>query len=413
MRILWVKAGKLLPVDTGGKIRSYNLLRQLAAQHELVLLSYYGGQPDAAYDTQLRERLPNAVPLYTPLPGASAWDYATRMLQAAPYAVAKFSAPHVMHAVAERLADGRFDVAVCDFLSASLNFPRVSPTPAVLFQHNVESVLWRRQAAHERNPAKRLAFAIEAAKMAGYERAAVRRFAHVIAVSDRDRDAMAAMIDPARISVVPTGVDVRQYSVAAGVRAAQPVVVFLGSMDWEANVDAVEYFCRDIWPAVRAAVPSARFRIVGRDPAPRVRALASDSVEVTGTVSSVVDHLKETAVFAVPLRIGGGTRLKIFEAMAAGRAVVSTSIGAEGLDVSNGRDIVLADSAPRFAEAVVRLLVDEPRRREMEIAAAGTAARHDWTAIAEAFAAVLGRVVRPAASERSVAPVAEAHAATP
>lgn len=413
MRILWVKAGKLLPVDTGGKIRSYNLLRQLARRHELVLLSYYGGQPDAAYDNDLRERLPNAVALHAALPGVSAWDYTKRVLSTAPYAVGKFSSPSVVQAVAERLADERFDVAVCDFLSASLNFPRASATPAVLFQHNVESVLWRRQAAHEPNPLKRLAFAIEATKMARYERAAVRRFAHVIAVSDRDRDAMSTMVDPARISVVPTGVDVEQYRVAAGVRATDPVVVFLGSMDWEANVDAVDYFCRDVWPAVRAAVPSARFRIVGRDPAPRVRALASDSVEVTGTVSSVVDHLKETAVFAVPLRIGGGTRLKIFEAMAAGRAVVSTSIGAEGLDVRNGRDIVLADSAPKFADAVIHLLVDEQRRRELEVAAAETAARHDWPAIAAAFAAVLSRVVRPAASKRPVTPVAEAHAATP
>jgi glycosyltransferase involved in cell wall biosynthesis len=412
VRILWVKAGKLLPVDTGGKIRSYNLLRQLSTQHELVLLSYYGGLPDPDYDSEIRACLPNAVPMHTGIPDASVWHYATRMLSRAPYAVTKFSAPRVSRAVAERLADGRFDVAVCDFLSASLNFPRTSATPTVLFQHNVESVLWRRQAAHERNAAKRLAFAIEALKMARYERAAVRRFAHVIAVSDRDREVMSTMVDASRITVVPTGVDVQQYQPAASCRATQPLVMFLGSMDWEANADAVEYFCSEIWPAIRTAVPSARFRIVGRNPGPRVRLLASDSVEVTGTVSSVIDHLKETAVFAVPLRIGGGTRLKIFEAMAAGRAVVSTSIGAEGLDVRDGRDILLADSAPAFADAVVRLLGDEERRRQMEVAAADTAARHDWPAIAEAFAAVLGRVVRPPAVERTGAAVAEPHAAT-
>ncbi|HEY3886271.1 MAG TPA: glycosyltransferase, partial [Vicinamibacterales bacterium] len=288
----------MLPVDTGGKIRSYNLLRQLSAQHELVLLSYYGGHPDADYDNDIRDRLPDAEPLHTALPDASVWQYTTRALSPAPYAVTKFTSSRVAQAVAERLSDRRFDVAVCDFLSASLNFPAASPCPAVLFQHNVESVLWRRQAAHERNPAKRLAFAFEAAKMARYERGAVRRFAHVIAVSDRDREVMSTMVDPSHISVVPTGVDVQQYRVAAGVRAAQPLVVFLGSMDWEANADAVDYFCRDIWPAVRTAVPSARFRIVGRNPGAHVRALASDSVEVTGTVNSVIDYLKDAAVFA-------------------------------------------------------------------------------------------------------------------
>jgi glycosyltransferase involved in cell wall biosynthesis len=293
--------------------------------------------------------------------------------------------------VTEWLQARRFDVAVCDFLSASLNFPRQAATPAVLFQHNVESVLWTRQAAHEPRAAKRVAFTLEAVKMARYEGAAVRRFAHVIAVSDRDRDEMSRMVDASHITVVPTGVDVAQYQVAAGARARDPLVLFLGSMDWEANVDAVDYFCRDIWPAVRRAVPGARFRIVGRNPHPRVQALASDAIEVTGTVSSVVDHLRDAAVFVVPLRVGGGTRLKIFEAMAAGRAVVSTTIGAEGLDVSDGRDVILNDDPRAFARSVIDLLRDPARRASFEDAAAATAARHDWSAVAAAFARVLQR----------------------
>lgn len=211
MRMLWVKAGKLLPVDTGGKIRSYNLLRQLAARHELALLSYYGEARDPAYEAAIREHFPRAQTIYTGVPAASALHYATRLASAAPYAVAKFASAAVRETVSAWLSDGRFDVAVCDFLSASMNFPRASATPCVLFQHNVESVLWRRQAAHEPNRLKRIAFALEAWKMARYERATVARFPHVIAVSDRDRDEMAAMTDSTRLSVVPTGVDVAQY----------------------------------------------------------------------------------------------------------------------------------------------------------------------------------------------------------
>src|SRR5207244_285308 len=146
--------------------------------------------------------------------------------------------------------------------------------PSVLFQHNVESVLWRRQAAHEPNWIKYAAFTIEAAKMDRYERATVWRFTRVIAVSERDRQAMMRMTDAPRISVVPTGVDVARYRAAAGRSSAEPVVVFVGSMDWEANIDAVDYFCRDIWPTVRAAIPAARFRIVGRNPHPHVQRLA-------------------------------------------------------------------------------------------------------------------------------------------
>ncbi|HEX7955346.1 MAG TPA: glycosyltransferase, partial [Pyrinomonadaceae bacterium] len=321
MRILWVKAGKLLPVDTGGKIRSYNLLRQLAARQETVLLSYYGGARDETYEREIQEHLPGAVTVHTGAPGrgtlALAFDYLRRFPSPAPYAVSKFAAPEVRRLVREWDAAGRFDVAVCDFLSASLNFPRETKTPTVLFQHNVESALWRRQAGHAPDAFRRAAYRIEAAKMLRYERDAVRRFRHVIAVSDNDRDLMSEMTDPARITVVPTGVDIKKYAAGGEVDKTSEgghLVVFLGSMDWEPNIDGVEYFCREVWPRVLAAVPGARFRVVGRDPHPRVRRLASESVEVTGTVPSVVEHLRAADAVVVPLRVGGGTRLKIFEA---------------------------------------------------------------------------------------------------
>lgn len=418
MRILWVKAGKLLPVDTGGKIRSYNLLRHLDARHEVTLLSYYGGARDAAYEEEIVHHFPLATTVHTAAPEgriSTALDYVRHLVAPAPYAVTKFTSSRVSHLVSSWFRERRFDVAVCDFLSASLNFPNALTIPSVLFQHNVESVLWRRQAAHEPNWIRRAAFSIEAAKMDRYERAALRRFPRVIAVSERDGQEMARMSGVARLSVVPTGVDVERYRGAQGGRARQPLVMFLGSMDWEANVDAVEYFCRDIWPAVTAAVPAARFRIVGRHPHPRVLKLASESVEVIGSVPSVVEHLREAAVFTVPLRVGGGTRLKIFEAMAAGKAVVSTSVGAEGLDVHDGVDVVLADTAPRFAAAVIDLLRDEDKRQRFEAAAAELAARYDWSVVGRQFEAVLMDATgRSACGEQRSGrgePVAEGHGA--
>jgi glycosyltransferase involved in cell wall biosynthesis len=395
MQILWVKAGKLLPVDSGGKIRSYNLLRQLALRHELVLLSYYGERVDPHYEREIRQHFPGAYTVCTGVPDAGVLHYAMCALSPVPYAVRKFTSRRVRELVTAWLGKRRFDVGVCDFLSASLNFPPRFDTPCVLFQHNVESILWRRQATHEPHPIKRLAFELEAFKMERYERATVARFPHVIAVSERDRDAMLTMTDPSRLSVAPTGVDVSQYRSAAGVDATAPTLMFLGSMDWEANIDAVEYMCRDIWPVVLAKVPDARFRIVGRNPHPRVVKLASESVEVTGTVPSVVDHLKQAAVVVVPLRIGGGTRLKIFEAMAAGRAVVSTSIGAEGLDVTSGDDVIIADDPKAFADAVVGLLRDPARRRALGVRAAESAARYDWPAIATSFEQILRRAIEP------------------
>src|SRR5436305_7219950 len=386
MRILWVKAGKLLPVDTGGKIRSYNLLRELAARHEVVLLSYYGGERDEGYEEEIEKHLPGAVTVHTGAVEAGAFhqglDYLRHLPSHAPYAVTKFTSKKVQRLVNDWTTQNRFDVAVCDFLAASLNFPRTLETPTVLFQHNVESALWQRQSEHAPDFVRGLAFKMEAAKMLAYERAAVHRFHHVIAVSDHDREQMMKWTDGASITVVPTGVDIKKYAAAKDeAKLNRSLVLFLGSMDWEPNIDGVKYFCRDIWPQVQRSVKDARFRIVGRDPHPQVRRLASESVEVTGTVPSVVEHLREAAVVVVPLRIGGGTRLKIFEAMATGKAVVSTTIGAEGLDVHHGRDVILADQAPRFADAVTELLLDAERRRALGVAAAELAARHDWSVV--------------------------------
>jgi polysaccharide biosynthesis protein PslH len=398
MRILWVKAGKLLPVDTGGKIRSFNILRELAANHDVTLLTYYGGNRDEDYERDIQDRFPGAATIYTAAPDATtferALDYLRRLPGNAPYAVMKFHSPDVEEWLKQRLGAHRFDVAVCDFLSATLNFPERLETPTVLFQHNVESLLWRRQATHEPNWIQRLAFKIEAAKMARYERRAVNRFHHVIAVSEQDREHMTEMTDAARISVVLTGVDLRQFRATLGVRATRPVIVFVGSMDWEANIDGVDFFCRDIWPQVKRAVPDATLRLVGRNPHPRVARWADDSIEVTGTVPSVVEHYEEAMVNIVPLRIGGGTRLKIYEAMAMRKATVSTTIGAEGLDVEDGRDILLADDAPGFAEAIIKLVRDDGLRRRIEDAAARKAALYDWSLIAGRFAEILECVAK-------------------
>ncbi len=401
MKILWVKAGKILPVDTGGKIRSYNILRRLAERHEVTFLSYYGVCRDETYEQQVVRALRGAVPLCT-----AAWDstsfhrgldYLRRFPSGLPFAVSKFASVKVRREI-DRLASERcFDVAVCDFLSASLNFPPDLPTPTVLFQHNIESLLWRRQAEAEKNAFKRRIFQTEAARMERYEQSAIRRFQRVIAVSKEDCEKMKGLTDPSRITVVPTGVDLEQYRPDPAVKPSPFLSLFIGSMDWEANVDGVEYFCREIWPHVLARVPQARFRIVGRNPSARVWRLAGDAVEVTGTVPSVVDHLREAALVVVPLRVGGGTRLKIPEAMAVGKAVVSTSVGAEGLDVTPGRDIVICDDPADFASSMVALLEDPERRRKYEQAALSFAAGCDWSGISERFAEALGAVANGAA----------------
>lgn len=391
-----MKANKLLPLHSGGDIRSYHIARYLASRHELCFFSYYDGKPDPDYERLLTEHLPGACSVCTgkpkSVPGRTL-DYLFRLGDRAPYAVSRFKSAQVREKLNLWFEQGEFDVAVCDFLDAAVNFPLLRTVPSVLFQHNVESEIWRRHAETERNPAKRPIYGMEFRKMLAYEKATVQTFPHVIAVSEHDRNLMSAWVDRSRVTVVPTGVDLRQYRPDFSDREVAPLVMFVGAMDWEPNIDAAEFFCKEIWPCVLGRIPEATFRIVGRNPDRRVQRLACSSIEVTGRVAAVRDHLCEAAVVVVPLRIGGGTRLKIYEAMAAGKAVVSTSVGAEGLDVHHGRDIVLADSPKAFAEAVLTLLADGETRRRYERTAAELAARHDWPAVGARFEGVLQKVI--------------------
>ena len=396
MRLLWVKAGKLLPVDTGGKIRSYNILRRLSNQHEVTLLSYYPGQRDPAYEAALPEEFPGAEVLCTGTVDSEGFqgvlDYLYRLPRPAPYSVTKYTHPKVRKAVAEHLSSGKVDVAICDFLAASLNFPEELPIPCVLFQHNVESSLWQRMAATETNPLRKISYTYESARMSRYERRTLARFHHILAVSEHDRQQLLEMDSACEITVVPTGVDVARFPVAPPSTITPPRIVFTGSMDWEPNIDAMEYFCDQIWPRILAEYPDAIFQIVGRNPFARVQRLASQSVQVTGTVPSVNDYLRDATVVVVPLRIGGGTRLKIYEAMALGKALVSTSIGAEGLSFQDGRDLLLADDASSFADAILLLLRDSLVRTKFEQAAVALAAQYDWSVVASQLAEVLENI---------------------
>jgi glycosyltransferase involved in cell wall biosynthesis len=405
LRILWVKANKILPAHSGGDIRSYQILRRLASIHELVFFSYYDGERDTEYEAELSRQFPGAVCLCTGKRGLNSvgrgLDYLLRVALPVPYAVSRFESARVQEELNTWFVEKHFDVAVCDFLDATVNFPSRLTIPTILFQHNVESEIWRRHAVTERNRAKRLLYRLEFKKMLSYEQNVVQTVHHIVAVSEHDRHLMSEWTDSERITVAPTGVDLQQYCPGPATGAIKPLVLFVGAMDWEPNIDAAEYFCHDIWPLLQAKVPGARFRIVGRNPHRRVQRLASSSVEVTGSVPSIVDHLRESAVVVVPLRVGGGTRLKIYEAMATGKAVVSTSVGAEGLNVHHGQDIVLADGPVAIAGAVTALLQDVELRRRYQRAAAALAAKYDWAAIGDKFAQVLETVAGTASRDSS------------
>jgi sugar transferase (PEP-CTERM/EpsH1 system associated) len=394
MKILWVKAGGLVPPDTGGKIRSYNILRQLARQHSVTFFSFY-----AAHDGDLHPELQNilervvCVPLRLPAPKSVAEmrDYAARLLSDEPYSITKFCRPEVLHRLRALLQQQTYDVILCDFIFAAGAIPWDCPAPKVLFTHNVEATIWRRHYEVAANPIWKAISWREWRKMAAAERRYLQLADRVLTVSEADRDAFASFLDPRKLSVIPTGVDV-DYFQALPVAEDPNSLVFMGSMDWLPNEDAVLYFVDAILPLIQRQCPAVTLHVVGRSPSRKLQALAQrvEGVRLSGWVEDIRPYVARSSICIVPLRIGGGTRLKIFEAMAMGKAVVSTSIGAEGLPVQDGENILLADTPNDFSQAVLSLLQDAGRRKRLG-AAARTLVQENfsWLKVTDIFARTL------------------------
>ncbi len=415
MKILWLKSDLLLPLDKGGKLRTWHLLRHLARHHEITYLSFADPDqvlPDGrlAPGVDAMHEVATRVETITrsdPRKGSLRFyaDAARHVADSLPYAVAKYRSAAFRRRVHALLRERPFDVIVCDFLFPAVNLPRALPCPAVIFTHNVESEIWRRHAETKTGRLARLLYRIQYRRMLRYERRTLARFDGVLAVSDADRDTLARLYPDALlapVAVVPTGVDVGFFPPSPSDPASRHLV-FTGSMDWLPNEDAMLYFCREVLPIIRTEEPDVQLSIVGRAPTPAVEKLArADGVHVTGRVDDVRPYMREAAVYVVPLRIGGGTRLKIFEAMAMGKAVVSTTVGAEGLSVTHGQHVLVADEPRMFARAVVRLLRDVARRRQLEDAArALVVEQYDWSAVAGDLESALTRVAKAAAHQPS------------
>jgi glycosyltransferase involved in cell wall biosynthesis len=292
--------------------------------------------------------------------------------------------------VSELMNKEHFDAMVCDFLTPCISVPHLPKW--VLFQHNVETMIWKRHAETANDPLRRWYFQTQADRLFAFEKQVCQTVRHVIAVSESDAALMSNLMQAPRVSHIPTGVDIDYFTPKQQVDP-QVDLVFIGSMDWVPNVDGMQFFCREVLPLIRKKKPGCSVAIVGRDPVPSIRALGNDPlIQVLGTVPDVRPHLWNAKVSIVPLRIGGGTRLKIYEAQAARVPVVSTTIGAEGLFIEQGRNIHIADQAEEFAARCLELL-ESPATRQRMAEDAWTAVRDkfSWEQVAREFETILER----------------------
>ncbi len=392
MKLLWVKTDFLHPTTRGGQIRTLELLRELHRRHEIHYMAFHDpSEPEGlerapeystkAYpiDYQLTEKTSQAF----------LKELAVGLFSRLPVSIRRCQSAEMRSQLEQLIPREKFDCVVCDFLSPAPNIPELAS--CVLFQHNVEAVIWKRRTDHAGDPLRRFYLKLQADKMLRYEGEVCRKVQKVIAVSDSDAALMREWYGVKGAEAVPTGVDADYFKFREPVAAAADLV-FVGSMDWAPNIDGIEWFAREVLPLILRRKPDCSIAIVGRKPPRSIEELAArhPNIQVTGTVPDVRPWLWGSKVSIVPLRVGGGTRLKIFEAMAAGVPVVSTTIGAEGLGAKDGETIRIADSPEGFAHACIALLDDAAERERLSERALQMVTEHySWQAVAGAFEKLL------------------------
>lgn len=392
MRILWLAPRIAYPPDTGGTIVTYYLLQHLAARgHNLTVwpISEARGTPQLGEGIEL-------FPRTFPVPRQhSLGCLLLSTLTARPYAISRYLDRTASQEIAKALGRSYYDVVQVDHLHLAeygLAIYKRKQLPRVLLVHNVESVLWERLANVEPHLVKKAFWKHQARKLRRYETTMLSHYDAVVALSPIDAARLQELCPCAHVVAIPPGVDDGLFH-SLDIAEEPYSVAFLGPLDWWPNADGARWFCREVWPTVKTRVPQARCYIVGRHPPTDLLSYTHQDVILTGYVPDVSRIIACASVFVVPIRIGSGVRLKILHALAMGKAVVTTSVGCEGLKLVDGTHVWVADTAWEFADRVSALLQDPAARRRLgEAGVQYVRAQHRWPDAAEALEALYQRL---------------------
>lgn len=409
MRVLVLAHQLPYPPDTGGKIRHFHLYSRLAREHDVTWVA-----PVREIDRRDAEAAEEFCSRVIPIPALGSPQLPTEGPRGAlmrvvahlhwerlfEYCFGYVHAPGLAwmpvtperRAVVDRaVAESSFDAVICETIGSVELAPLTRQIPRLVSLFDIQSELFRRLRSITQSTIEdRLFYLPELAKIRRYEAHHYRNFTAAVTVSDKDKASLRRLCPRLPVDVVHNGVDLEYYR-RGGNAEVEGRVVFVGHFGYPPNSDAARYFCRDIWPIVRQAEHTASFMVVGRD-APADLATVP-GVQVVGTVPDIRPYVAQAAVVVVPLRAGGGTRIKILEAMAMDKVVVSTTLGAEGLEVEDGRHIILANAPSDFAEAIVGFLRDPGRRAAMGAEARRLVAeKYSWDIQAERLDGVLHKL---------------------
>ncbi len=403
MKILFVSERLPYPLIDGGNLRTYHVLKALSERHQVTLLSHFGGTADARELGDLeRFCTVETVPKPAVSTGRKLISGARALLGAMPYNVLSGHSEPLFRRYRELLAEGGFDaVHFNHFDTAAFALAHAPDALTVFDSHNVVWHIVDRMARAHGNPVMAALIAAQAKKMAALEGRICRAMDLVLTCSAIDSDGFSALHPGGRYRVVENGVDVDYFASPDGIDEVPGRLAFTGAMGYFPNEDGILFFCERILPLLPDGVSLS---VVGSKPSEKVVALRSGQINVTGFVDDVRPYMAEAQIMLVPLRIAGGTRLKILEAFAMGKAVVSTPEGAEGIDAVPGKEILIADTPETFAGAVIELLNDPDRRRTLaEQGRAVALQKYDWRIIGAKVVAeyhqVLDQTVNRAADQ--------------
>jgi sugar transferase (PEP-CTERM/EpsH1 system associated) len=367
MNILWLSHFIPYPPKGGNLQRSFNLLREVAEKNQVFLLAF-NQKSLLPTEEQLSESVRQLrffcsyVQVFDIPCERSGWSWIklllANLLSPLPYSTEKFHSEKMAEAVQTIIRNHQIDLVHFDTVALAEFGKSLTGGKKVLNHHNIESALLLSRARRERHPLKRFYLLLQGKKLSRYESKTYGEFDLNMVVSEMDKDRLTNHSPKAEVEVIPNGVDTGYFTVS-NARVRKNNLVFAGGMNWFPNRDAVLYFSERIWPLVKKEIPEVSFTLIGSAPPKKVADMGKkEKIEVLGFVDDVRPYLARAAAYVVPLRAGGGTRLKILDAFACGKAVVSTSIGCEGLDVTPGRNILIGDSPGEFAEQVIRVCTE-------------------------------------------------------
>jgi len=368
MKILFVSITVPYPAVDGGRIRVLNLLKQIVSQGEdLTFVALKTKSTDSEGIKYLKDLGIDAYLIEDKI-NKSRFLY-NISFKREPITIAKYYSNLLSQKIKSLVRENSFDIIHFEMLHAGQYLVELSErTPTLLSTQNIDSIIWKRLAKYSKSKVKNQLYLHQARKFYSYERKMFPEFNTVTCVSDIEKDILSKICPDIDIELVPNGVDIFLYK-ADYESEKEETLVFTGSMDWLPNEDAAIYFTKDILPLIKREIKDIEFYVVGSNPTDKVLELDKDAnVIVTGNVEDIKPYIAQASVYVVPLRIGGGTRLKILEALAMGKAIVSTSIGAEGLELSDGENILIADEPEIFADSIKRLLMQKGFRRQIGIA---------------------------------------------